>query len=118
MNKDNWIKTDDNQFTKRISKNVFIIINIDTIKDKIALGIDKIDLNKFTEKTLNEYIVGYYDSLSDIKKQYKDSWGQIVAEIISEVNFIYVDKVFFDKKEELCKYLKENNIGISLIKNK
>lgn len=103
-----WVKTDDLQWVKRIGEDEFEVVGI-TLYENYTLYESDVDLLQFSEEDLEEEVQGYYDSLKDVKENYPTNWKQIVAEIIAEnaatnsiggINFTNLKEVY----EHLKKY--------------
>lgn len=73
---DTWLRTDTDQFVKKINKYVWLVYNEGTEH--------RIDIRGFTKDELEEEVSGYYANLAEVKKLYGKDWIQIMVEIIAE----------------------------------
>jgi hypothetical protein len=78
-----WIKTDELQWVREVSENSFVVLDVTLIKKYILKEVE-INFLEISDERMNEVLQGYYHSLDQVKEEYKNSWKQIVAEIIAE----------------------------------
>ena len=67
-------------------------------------------LDDYTEEEINEYISWFdYESIDEIKEKYGESWKQIIAECIFEldVSDCVLPSRFFGSYEQCKKYIEE-----------
>jgi thiamine kinase-like enzyme len=64
------------QYVKKLSETHFLIATRNGFYD--------INVVDYTEQELENYISKFYDSLDEVKADYKDDWYQVVAECIAE----------------------------------
>lgn len=108
-----WIKTDDNQLCLKITNDIYKMINVVEVGDKLVLLNEDVDFSELSNSDLEEAINGYYNSLEEVKELYKEDWKMIVAECISE-QLNSDDKVYFDTIEDVNNHLEANSITIKL----
>lgn len=88
--------------------NNFIVINVIEYEGFYLFKSD-IDISDYTEKTLENEVKSYYNSLNELKDIYKYDWKQIVAEIISENESTNIfSAIYFKSEDHLFKYLNKN----------
>lgn len=105
-----WLNTDDNQRMLIVSDNEFVAINIEEFKGRFVLAKQEINVDEYTPEELEKYVGSYYKDLEEVKSIYNSDWKLIVAEIISEVDFIGEPKEIFNSLDELGIYLAELGI--------
>lgn len=102
-----WIKTDDLQWVKRIGEDEFEVVGI-TLYENYTLYESDVNLSEYSEEDMKKELSGYHDSLEEAKKDYPNSWKQIVAEAIAENEATNSrSDVNFTSLEEVYKHLKE-----------
>ena len=129
-----WIKTDDTQFVKKIDDKIFEIINIldltdiDFIEVNYEFQYSKINLNDFDEEDIKKALISFGYEYKDglIKQEFEDNWyskkisNQLIAEIISETDYPkqYLEELFsqykgisLDTLEEVNRKLEEYGIN-------
>lgn len=103
-----WIQTDELQWVMRISDDVFHVIEVTRLPDQYSLVTDmEIDLSHYSDEDLENDVSGYYDNLSHLKEVSGDSWKQIVAEIIAELNT--ENRIVFKDEEAVKTYLRNKH---------
>ncbi|WP_050182626.1 hypothetical protein [Domibacillus robiginosus] len=91
-----WIQTDTFQYVLcNQDSNMFYRV-VDLVYTGTAFKVKVVDINlyDYTETQLEKEIGGFYNLLSDVKRIYRDSWRQIVAEIIAENEAVDSDLTF------------------------
>lgn len=105
-NTSGWIKTDNFQFVLKKSERKFEVIEIMKIPNgTFAANLHEIDLDDYSEEEIFHYADGYYDSVSDIVKDYGADANQIIAECISECQGLDEDSKPFNSIIEINAWL-------------
>lgn len=114
MNNNEWVRTDDLQFTKKITSTKFQIIDIGKFPGgSYAVNFEEIDIEDYSEKEIEQYVNGYYDSLKGLRNIYKENSNQIIAECIAEQQGLDEDtKEFKDIKSVQEWLLREYGIEL------
>lgn len=108
-----WTKTDDNQLCIRVTNDIYTMINVVEVDSQYVLLYEEIDFRDLSKSDLEDAIAGYYDSIKEVKDEYKDGWKMIVAECISE-QLNSEDKTYRNTIEDINNYLEEYGINIQL----
>ena len=113
-----WVKTDDLQWVKRVGEDEFEVVGITLYENYTLYELD-VNLSDYSEEDMEKELKGYHDSLEEVKKDYPNSWKQIVAEAIAEneatnsrsdVSFASLEEVYTHlKKYYHIKIEEENN---------
>lgn len=101
-----WIKTDDLQFVKKITETEFKVVEIREYNDKFATAVTIIDLEDYTEQEILDIIKTYsYLSIKELRKMYGEATNQIIAECCSEDLFWESVDKDFNTMEEVQEWL-------------
>jgi len=82
-----WTCTDasDYQYQKKLSATVFAMIQVIEISNNTwTIVADTIDIEEYSEEEIESYVVGYYESLDELIKEYKKCSNGVIAECIFE----------------------------------
>lgn len=102
-----WIKTDDYQYVKKIDDGIYKIaevIGVNWIEEEKPWGISytTIDLEDWSKDEIIDHINGYgYENIEKVKKLYGDDYEQIIAECIAECNHDSIGLSFTSEDEAL-----------------
>lgn len=86
LKKDGFLCTDGSagseQYVKKLSRTRFLVYERD------ADVMSDIELKRYTDVELTEYISGYYKNLQEVIDTYGDDANMVIAECISETDLV------------------------------
>ena len=86
MDMNEWIRTDDYQWCRKIDSVHYDLIEVRLFSpDNYVVVTGEIDLYDYIEDDVLDIVQGYgYESFDEINKQYGDDAGQIICECVFE----------------------------------
>lgn len=116
-----WIRTDDNQVLRKISDNVFEVIEVVMIApldeeevDCYSISQQIVNIDDYSEEKIIDYISSFgYDSIEEVKENYGEEANQVIAECIAETDTQEIDKTF-KTEDKALEYIEQNIIKIKI----